>query len=54
MYKQDFENITAAVISKENQYLKYENAEEIYKNVVTHGPLDIKLLLGNTNPKFNN
>jgi len=33
--------------------LKYENAVDIYKKVVTHGPLDIKLMIGNSHPEFN-
>lgn len=53
IYKQDYENITDANIFAGNQYLNYENAKEVYKEIVTHGPLDVKLMIGNAHPIFN-
>lgn len=49
----DYENITAMVSTKSNGYLHRANEVEIYENVVTHGPLDIKLYIGSTDPDFN-
>lgn len=49
----DFENITAKVPTKYNEYLKLENAKEIYEKVVDHGPLDIKLYVGSVAGEFN-
>jgi len=49
----DYENVTAAVLSKSNGYLKNPNAKEIYEKVVTHGPLDVKLYIGSSAPEFN-
>lgn len=53
-YKQDYENITDANIFAGNQYLKYENAKQVYEEIVTHGPLDVKMMIGNKHPIFNN
>lgn len=33
--------------------MKYDNAKEIYEKVVTHGPLDIKVMIGNSHDDFN-
>lgn len=32
--------------------MKYDNAEEIYEKIVTHGPLDVKIYIGNGHPDF--
>lgn len=52
-FKMDYENITSLVPSKTNEYLNSANAKEIYEKVVTHGPLDIKLYVGNLADPFN-
>ena len=53
MYKQNYENITDIYeINSKNQYLKYENAAEIYESVVTHGPLDIEFMMGQMHADF--
>lgn len=41
-----------AVFDDNNRYLNYENAKEVYEKVVTHGPIDIKVMLGNSHPHF--
>ena len=47
VFKQNYENITDInEINSKNQYLRYENAAEIYESVVTHGPLDIEFMMG--------
>jgi hypothetical protein len=33
--------------------LNLENPKEIYEKVVTHGPLDVKVYVGNLSPYFN-
>ena len=31
-----------------------ENAKQVYEEIVTHGPLDVKVMIGNSHPIFNN